>query len=200
MFAELLAALSAEPGGLSPVGWYHSHTRTEIFLSDADLEIHKQYFPEPWQVALVLKPHTFQPTRAGFFVREKDGAIYAKSSRREFVVEPWAGQPGPAAEAEGAGADAASAVARVKLQPELDFGEPETEAPREVAERAEVHSDYVPQFAQVSEVRAEPSRGGWLPIILALNILGFAASTPTGNYGCSGTATPPLFAAPPAAP
>src|ERR1700674_2742135 len=27
------------------IGWYHSHTRSEIFLSDADLEIHRRFFP-----------------------------------------------------------------------------------------------------------------------------------------------------------
>jgi proteasome lid subunit RPN8/RPN11 len=70
-----------------PVGWYHSHTRSEIFLSDADLEIHKRFFPEPWQVALVLKPHTFLPTRAGFFFRDRDGAIRADSTYREFQLD-----------------------------------------------------------------------------------------------------------------
>ena len=65
------------------MGWYHSHTRSEIFLSDADLEIHRRFFPEPWQVALVMKPHTFQPTRIGFFFREADGSVQAERSYRE---------------------------------------------------------------------------------------------------------------------
>src|SRR4051812_20107345 len=58
---ELLASLPSAFPGLQAVGWYHSHTRSEIFLSEADLEIHDRYFFEPWQVALVMKPHTFQP-------------------------------------------------------------------------------------------------------------------------------------------
>ncbi|HUK15899.1 MAG TPA: hypothetical protein VLW65_05770 [Bryobacteraceae bacterium] len=73
---------------LLPVGWYHSHTRSEIFLSEVDLEIHRQFFPEPWQVALVMKPHTFQPPRAGFFFRGPDGAVHATGSYREFQVQP----------------------------------------------------------------------------------------------------------------
>jgi proteasome lid subunit RPN8/RPN11 len=75
------------PGGLRPVGWYHSHTRSEIALSEDDLEIQNRYFPERWQVALVLRPSTLQPTQAGFFFREPDGSIHAENSYQEFVVE-----------------------------------------------------------------------------------------------------------------
>ena len=71
----------------APVGWYHSHTRSEIFLSDADLAIHNRFFPEPWQVALVLKPHTFEPMRAGFFFREHEGSMRTQASYREFRLE-----------------------------------------------------------------------------------------------------------------
>ena len=93
--ADLLAAARGNPLGTQPVGWYHSHTRSDIYLSAADIEIHRRYFPEPWQVALVLKPHTFQPTRAGFFFREADGSIRAAASYREFVPEPLAARPLP---------------------------------------------------------------------------------------------------------
>ena len=93
---ELLASVERDPDGLTPVGWYHSHTRSEIFLSEADLAIYERYFPEPWQVALVLKPHTFQPTRAGFFFREKDGRIHGTDTYQEFVLEPLPLRPVPA--------------------------------------------------------------------------------------------------------
>ena len=85
--SDLLAASQPGPGGMRPVGWYHSHTRSDIFLSDADHDIHKRFFPEPWQVALVLKPSTFEPTRGGFFFREADGSIRGSASYQEFVVE-----------------------------------------------------------------------------------------------------------------
>ena len=81
------------PGELRPVGWYHSHTRSEISLSESDLDIHNRYFPERWQVALVLRPSTLQPTLAGFFFREPDGSIHAESSYHEFVVEALSLQP-----------------------------------------------------------------------------------------------------------
>ena len=89
-----LAELLASAGG-NAVGWYHSHTRSEIFLSEADLNLHKRYFFEPWQVALVLKPHTFQPTRAGFFFREAGGEIHGTASYEEFVLEALPVRPVP---------------------------------------------------------------------------------------------------------
>ena len=80
---ELVSAHANDAGGRRPVGWYHSHTRSEIFLSEADLAIHSRFFPEPWQVALVMKPHTFQPTRLGFFFRQADGSMQADRPCRE---------------------------------------------------------------------------------------------------------------------
>ena len=80
---ELISAHANDAEGRRPVGWYHSHTRSEIFLSEADLAIHRRFFPEPWQVALVMKPHTFQPTRLGFFFRQADGSMQADRPCRE---------------------------------------------------------------------------------------------------------------------
>jgi proteasome lid subunit RPN8/RPN11 len=84
---ELLSAQASHAGGLRPVGWYHSHTRSEVFLSDADLQIHQRFFPESWQVALVMKPHTFQPARIGFFFREADGSVHASAPYREDALD-----------------------------------------------------------------------------------------------------------------
>ncbi|MEN6601625.1 MAG: hypothetical protein ABFD86_04355 [Bryobacteraceae bacterium] len=81
----------AAPGpvpGLAPVGWYHSHTRNGINLSEEDLKIHNRFFPHPWQVALVLHPEKFGPVTAGFFLREADGSIRVESSYQEFEVLP----------------------------------------------------------------------------------------------------------------
>jgi len=78
----------AELAGLEPAGWYHSHTRSEIFLSDLDVEFFERYFPEPWQVALVVRPASFAPARAGFFFREADGRVHAEASYAEFQLTP----------------------------------------------------------------------------------------------------------------
>jgi proteasome lid subunit RPN8/RPN11 len=85
--SRLVATHANGPAGTRPVGWYHSHTRSEIFLSDADLQIHHNYFPEAWQIALVMKPHTLQPTRIGFFFREADGSVHAGACYQEQILE-----------------------------------------------------------------------------------------------------------------
>ncbi len=97
LLTHLLAG--SKTGDVVPVGWYHSHTRSEIFLSEADLEIHNTYFPEPWQVALVIKPHTFHPARAGFFFRERGGSIHAAESYREFQLQPLPMREAPVGQA-----------------------------------------------------------------------------------------------------
>jgi proteasome lid subunit RPN8/RPN11 len=96
-FGEMIAASGRNPHS-RPVGWYHSHTRSEIFLSEADQEIHRHFFPEPWQVALVLKPHTFLPARAGFFFRGRDGAIRGDACLQEFTLDPLPVRPLPSTE------------------------------------------------------------------------------------------------------
>jgi len=57
------------------VGWYHTHPLMGVFLSHYDLWLHDHFFPEPWQVALVIEPHT---TIGGFFIRQKEGDLDPK--------------------------------------------------------------------------------------------------------------------------
>jgi len=80
------------------VGWYHSHTRSQIFLSEADLDLHTRFFPEPWQIALVMKPHAFQPMRMGFFFRERDGSMHTSDAYQEMLLEPLPMQHVPSGE------------------------------------------------------------------------------------------------------
>ena len=70
--------------GLICVGWFLSHTRSEIMLSDSDLEIYRDYFAAPWQITLVIRPGRGGSMRAGFFVREADGTVKSESSYLEF--------------------------------------------------------------------------------------------------------------------
>jgi proteasome lid subunit RPN8/RPN11 len=70
--------------GLISVGWFLSHTRSEITLSDSDLEIYSIFFPAPWQITMVVRPGRAQSMRAGFFVREADGTVKSERSYLEF--------------------------------------------------------------------------------------------------------------------
>ncbi len=83
--AKLAELLASSRGRV--VGWYHSHTRSKIFLSEGDLDIHQRFFPEPWQVALVMKPHTFEKMRMGFFFRERDGSIHGSGAYQEIELD-----------------------------------------------------------------------------------------------------------------
>ena len=44
--------------GQKIVGWYHTHPSMGVFLSHYDTWLHNNFFPEPWQVALVVEPVT----------------------------------------------------------------------------------------------------------------------------------------------
>lgn len=70
--------------GLVSLGWFLSHTRSEITLSDSDLELYSIFFPAPWQVTLVVRPGRGGSMRAGFFVREADGTVKNECSYLEF--------------------------------------------------------------------------------------------------------------------
>jgi proteasome lid subunit RPN8/RPN11 len=112
--AEITDAARRSAPNRQPVGWYHSHTRSDIFLSDTDQDIHKRFFPDPWQVALVLKPHTFEPMRGGFFFRETDGSMRGAASYQEFQIDPL--PPRPALSGNGGAFGGNSAVARRPVQ------------------------------------------------------------------------------------
>jgi len=69
------------------VGWYHTHPKMSVFLSNYDLFLHNSFFPHHWQVALVIEPHS---NKAGFFIRDRDGNLDDRhySGFHELVTEP----------------------------------------------------------------------------------------------------------------
>src|SRR5580700_1764502 len=58
ILAEQIEHGSEDPrlADLICLGWFVSHTRSEIVLGESDLEIYEQYFGAPWQVTLVIRP------------------------------------------------------------------------------------------------------------------------------------------------
>lgn len=86
---QQLEAADADPQlqVLEPLGLFVSHTKAGLSLTDEDLELYNRFFPEPWQIALVLHPQKGAHTHAGFFVRELDGMVRRERSYREFVIE-----------------------------------------------------------------------------------------------------------------
>jgi proteasome lid subunit RPN8/RPN11 len=58
--------------GMQIVGWYHTHPRMGVFLSQYDTWLHDHFFSEPWQVALVVEPYS---CLGGFFIRQNGGLL-----------------------------------------------------------------------------------------------------------------------------
>jgi hypothetical protein len=71
-----------------------SHTRSGIVLTASDTEIFEAYFPELWQITLVVHPERDGSMRGGFFVREADGSIRTSGSYREFDFPERLATPG----------------------------------------------------------------------------------------------------------
>lgn len=70
--------------GLLVVGWFLSHTRSDVTLQQSDLDTYRTFFPQPWQVTMVVHPGRAGAMRAGFFVREPDGTVKGERSYQEF--------------------------------------------------------------------------------------------------------------------
>lgn len=89
-FSQTVESHQSDPelAGLIPVGWYVSHTRSELALTDTDRDISDLWFPMPWQVLLILRPGRVGATRAGFILRDSDGGLRQERSLLEFNVDP----------------------------------------------------------------------------------------------------------------
>ncbi len=87
------------------VGWFHTHPRMGVFLSQYDLWLHQHFFPEMWQIALVIEPVS---KTCGFFIRTTDGEL---ASRHYFGFTELLGKEGR------------SVVDWNNLQPSLDLPE-----------------------------------------------------------------------------
>jgi len=72
---EMHAILEKHFPGKEIVGWYHTHPSMGIFLSEQDTWLHKNFFQNSWQVALVIEPVS---STGGFFIPEEDGQLDSK--------------------------------------------------------------------------------------------------------------------------
>jgi proteasome lid subunit RPN8/RPN11 len=187
---QQLAADALDPHlqGMVSLGWFLSHTRSEIALSDSDLELYSIFFPAPWQVTLVVRPGRAGSMRAGFFVREADGSVRSDRSYLEFnfpdrlagVVERVPSPRGERVPGERrlsavsrseALENAVSAIAAARRDALMP---PE---PRELRDPREVN---VPSFGQPPRQTPSPRSKkrwpwliGWALLVVALAVLGW---------------------------
>ena len=92
------------------VGYFRSHTRDGFALDDRDAIVFREFFPDPLDVALLVKPFATRAATAGFFLKEK-GVLVTASTPMEFKFETRAGSPA------GASIDSAPEIAPPKREP-----------------------------------------------------------------------------------
>jgi hypothetical protein len=68
------------------VGYFRSHTRPGMYLDQDDFAVFSQYFPEAWQVFLLVRPSMEGPAMGGFFFWE-DGDVNRRSTYRQFPFD-----------------------------------------------------------------------------------------------------------------
>jgi proteasome lid subunit RPN8/RPN11 len=151
-----LARQNADLKDLRPLGWFVSHLREGVSLSASDLEVYNGFFPEAWQVTLVISPRGSGRAEAGFFVRETDQKLQTECSYRCFDLEPLH----PESNSGSGGA------------PEPEFAPP---APRALAQRDPAPARPVPAvhpvFAGVSSAAAMHATAA-KPAMAPANLLG----------------------------
>jgi hypothetical protein len=89
--ASLRAALDEwAPGpdrAVYAVGFFRTHRRSGLGLTQDDLWLFENYFSDPYNVAMLIKPRPVRSSLAGFFFWEQN-EIRAESSYLEFPIRP----------------------------------------------------------------------------------------------------------------
>jgi hypothetical protein len=90
--AELKKLLQTRAGDAAlaeaePLGWFVSHTRSDLALRDSDLAIYNEFFPAATDVTLALRPGRHGAARAGFFFRDAGGEARTDQSFLEFNID-----------------------------------------------------------------------------------------------------------------
>lgn len=88
---EALATVDRDHPGQRIVGWYHSHPDFGVFLSEYDLFIHRNFFPLPAMMALVVDPVRGE---AGWFTTVGEGVEQVDS----YTIQPVRSASAKAAE------------------------------------------------------------------------------------------------------
>lgn len=96
--AELVRVLSGaatDPAmrGMEPLGWFVSRVQGGTGLTVPEVELYNNFFPNPWQVTLLLRRAPGGTSRAGFFVREPGGFLRPDASYRELLIQPLRRMP-----------------------------------------------------------------------------------------------------------
>ncbi len=188
LLGHSLEQLRRNPPSSRPVGWCHSHHRSGIALRDADREIHRRYFPEPWQTALVVRPYPMEPAKGVFFFPSAEGFSDRDAIAAEFELELLATPPPPVPlqpDGQPARLSRRSAPYDIPPRPLPGFDRPaEQDAPAPV-----------PKFLLTQP--ESPSRRGWLRVLMSVAL---CAALGGGVYATRSLWRPPLSGLTPSQP
>lgn len=174
LFEAKLESRRTQNGGSSRVvGFYRSHTREGLTLAAEDLALLQARFPNPSDVALLIKPSATRVSIAGFFFRE-DGQFQEQSYlefpfRRRELGGPAAAlqdsrEPGPPSTSQDNGS---AAEGDLRAQILEDAATPPLEEIKPIREARKVES-------------AKRPRSIWIPLsfifLLLGTLLGFQAA------------------------
>jgi proteasome lid subunit RPN8/RPN11 len=195
-FQQVLAKWRPLPSRtIYAVGYYRSHTRENLFLSDEDVWLLSTYFPDPSHVALLVRPRVVGASVGAFFFWE-EGKIRTGSSYLEFPFDRQAlggGEPGaqpgqevpiPVSEPEPESVSQVEAPPKTSQPP----AEPEPETPPAAVAPAPAE---VPLPSFLAAVEAEPKRGVlpgwkslliWIPVFITLVLVGGWLGTQGAGY------------------
>jgi hypothetical protein len=76
----------ARRGPRQVVGFFRSHTRPGMYLDQDDFAVFGHYFPDSWQVCLLVRPADEGPAMGGFFFWE-DGDVNRTTTYRKFPFD-----------------------------------------------------------------------------------------------------------------
>ncbi len=88
LLRQQLAKSASDPGleSLEPLGWFISHTRSELRMNERESALFGELFPEPGRITVLIKPERFQPTRFGFLIRASDGRMNPDANNNAVIL------------------------------------------------------------------------------------------------------------------
>ncbi len=89
----LAASAEEELAHLRPLGWFIAHTRSGLRMTDREIELFHQFFPEPMRVTVLAKPERFKPTRFAFLVRDAQKKLDREGDANAIIL-PLPGRAG----------------------------------------------------------------------------------------------------------
>jgi rhodanese-related sulfurtransferase len=178
-----LARQNADLKDLRPVGCFLSHLQEGVCLAASDVETYNGFFPESWQVALVICPKGERRAQAGFFFREAGGKLETTASYQNFELQPFRStsvNPAPAAGslAPAVVATPPAAKPEPKREEALAATPPSPVLPAGAKPEPPMQddSDVSVPFAGFQTEERMPAKERWMwavPVLLAIGIAAF---------------------------